>query len=143
MLSKTSFVQRKYQLGCLLTRVRKELDTWTRVFYRNFTLINCNPMYPNALDLQNVSWITYGRQKRLIGNPNDMPNYRVKSIGQVLHQWTGFQRQRAGTQQEGPKVKAFEKNDNKKRSFPGSRRFILTQDFRVLQNRLELQSTGS
>ena len=29
MLSKISFVPRKYQLGCLLTTVQKEMDTWT------------------------------------------------------------------------------------------------------------------
>ena len=49
----------------------------SRVFYRNFTLINCNPMYPNAVELQNGSWITYGRRIQLIDKPNDMPNSRV------------------------------------------------------------------
>ena len=34
-------------------------------------------MYPNALELQNGSWITYGRRIQLIDKPNDMPNYRV------------------------------------------------------------------
>ena len=38
------------------------MDPFYRVFYRNFPLINCNPMYPNALELQNGSWITYGRR---------------------------------------------------------------------------------
>ena len=52
-------------------------DPIFRVFYRNFTLINCNPMYPNALELQNGSWITYGRRIKMIEKPNDMPNYRV------------------------------------------------------------------
>ena len=52
-------------------------DPISRVFYRNFTLINCNPMYPNDLELQNGSWITYGRRIQLIDKPNDMPNYRV------------------------------------------------------------------
>ena len=49
----------------------------SRVFYRNFTPIICNPMYPNALELQNGSWITYGRRIQLIDKPNDMPNYRL------------------------------------------------------------------
>ena len=53
------------------------MDPISRVFYRNFTLINCNPMYPGALELQNGSWITYGRRKQLIDNHNDMHNYRV------------------------------------------------------------------
>ena len=61
-----------------------------------------------------------------LGNPMICLITELKSIGQVLHQWTGFQRQGAGTQQEGPKIKAFEKNNNKKRSFPGTRRFMLT-----------------
>ena len=34
-------------------------------------------MYPNALELQNVSWITNGRRIQLIEKPNDMPNYGV------------------------------------------------------------------
>ena len=34
-------------------------------------------MYPNALELQNGSWITYGRGIQLIEKPNDMPNVRV------------------------------------------------------------------
>ena len=38
------------------------MDSIARVFYRNFTLINCNSMYPSALDLQNGSWITYDRR---------------------------------------------------------------------------------
>ena len=53
------------------------MDPFSRVFYRNFTLINCNPMYPNAFELQNGSWITYGRRIQLIDKPNDMPSYRV------------------------------------------------------------------
>ena len=51
------------------------MDPISRVFYRNFTLSNCNTMYPNALELQNVSWITYCRQIQLIDKPNDMPKY--------------------------------------------------------------------
>ena len=57
-------------------RIRAK-DPISRVFYRNFKLINCNPMYPNALERQNGSWITYGRRLQLIYKPNDMPNYRV------------------------------------------------------------------
>ena len=59
------------------SEVIRYMDPISRVFYRNFTLINCNPMYPNALELQNGSWITYGRRIQLIEKPNDMPNYRV------------------------------------------------------------------
>ena len=53
------------------------MDPISRVFYRNFTLINCNPMYPNAFELQNGSWTTYGRRIQLIDKPKEMPNYRV------------------------------------------------------------------
>ena len=59
------------------SEVIRYMDPISRVFYRNFTLINCNPMYPNGLELQNGSWITYGRRIQLIEKPNDMPNYRV------------------------------------------------------------------
>ena len=34
-------------------------------------------MYPNAIKLQNGSWITYGRPILLIEKPNDIANYRV------------------------------------------------------------------
>ena len=34
-------------------------------------------MYPNALELQNGSSITYGRRIQLSFKPNDMPNYRI------------------------------------------------------------------
>ena len=53
------------------------MDPISKVFYRNFTLVNCNHMYPSALELQNRQWITHGRRIQLIDKPNDMPNYRV------------------------------------------------------------------
>ena len=59
------------------SEIIRYMDPISRVFYRNFRLINCNPMYPNALELRNSSWITYGRRIQLIEKPNDMPNYRV------------------------------------------------------------------
>ena len=34
-------------------------------------------MYPNAIELQNGSWITYSRRIQLIDKPNDMPNSTV------------------------------------------------------------------
>ena len=58
----------------ITSEVIRYMDPISRVFYRNFTLINCNPMYPNALELQNGSWITYGRRIQLIEKPNNMPN---------------------------------------------------------------------
>ena len=51
-------------------------DPISSVFYTKFTLINCNHKYPNALELQNGSWITYDQQTQLIDKPSDMPNYR-------------------------------------------------------------------
>ena len=62
----------------------------SRVFYRNFTLINCNPMYPIALKLQNGSWITYGRRIHLIDKPNDMPNYRFNVNWLTSAQMEGY-----------------------------------------------------
>ena len=59
------------------SEIIRYMDPLSRVFYRNFKQINCNPMYPNALELQNGSWITYGRRIQSIEKPNDMPNYRV------------------------------------------------------------------
>ena len=34
-------------------------------------------MYPSALELQNGSWITYGRRLELIDKLDKMPNHRV------------------------------------------------------------------
>ena len=34
------------------SEVIRYMDPITKVFYRNFTLINCKPMFPNALELQ-------------------------------------------------------------------------------------------
>ena len=42
------------------------LDHFSRVLYSNFPLISCTPLYPNALQLQNGSWITYVRRIQLI-----------------------------------------------------------------------------
>ena len=53
------------------------MDPFSNVFYRNFTPINCNPLYPNPLEWQIGSWITYGRQLELIQKPNEIPNHRV------------------------------------------------------------------
>ena len=53
------------------------MDPISKVFYRNFTVTKCNPLYPNAVKLQNGSWITYGRQRELIDQPDEMPNHGV------------------------------------------------------------------
>ena len=66
------------------------MDPISRVFYKNFTLVNSNPMYPNAPELQNGSWITYGRRIQLIDKPNDIPNYRVNVIWSTSAPMEGF-----------------------------------------------------
>ena len=53
------------------------MDLISKVFYRNFTKMNCNPLYPNAHESQNGSWVTLGRPLELIYKPNEMPNCRV------------------------------------------------------------------
>ena len=53
------------------------MDPISKVLYRSFTIANCNTLYPNALDLKNGSWITYGRQIELTDKPDEMPNGRV------------------------------------------------------------------
>ena len=46
------------------------MDHISKVFYRYFAITNCNPLYPNALELQNVPWITYGQQLGLVDKPD-------------------------------------------------------------------------
>ena len=77
------------------------MDPISRVFYRNFTLINCNPMYPNALELQNGSWITYGRQIQLIDKPNGVTE--LTSFGQFPRQWKGFSMTKTWNSAKEPK----------------------------------------
>ena len=63
-------------------------------------------MYPNALELQNGSWITYGRSIQLIEKPNDMPNYRVNvnwSTSPSTAPWKGFSMTRTWNLAKGPK----------------------------------------
>ena len=62
------------------------MDPVSNVFYRSFTITNCNHLYPNTLELQNGLWITYGRQIELIEKPMRFPITELTSIGQVLHQ---------------------------------------------------------
>ena len=47
-------------------------------------------MYPNALELQNGSWITYGRRIQLIDKPNDMPNCGVNDNWSTSAPMEGF-----------------------------------------------------
>ena len=37
------------------------MNSISKVFSRNFTLIKCNPMFPNVFQLGNVSWIAFGQ----------------------------------------------------------------------------------
>ena len=53
------------------------MDPISSMFYRNFTITNGNSVYPNALELQIGSWITYGLRLELIDKADDMPNHRV------------------------------------------------------------------
>ena len=34
----------------------------TLVFFTNYTMTECNPIYPNLLKLANGTWITYGKR---------------------------------------------------------------------------------
>ena len=53
------------------------MDPISKLFCRIFTLTNCNPLYPNALELKYGSWIRYGRQLELIDKPDELPNFIV------------------------------------------------------------------
>ena len=85
------------------SEVIRYMDPISRVFYRNFTLINCNPMYPNGLELQNGSWITYGRRTQLIKIPIICLIIELTSIGQLGLQWKGFSMTRTWNSAKGPK----------------------------------------
>ena len=100
------------------------MDPISRVFYRNFTLINCNPMYPNALELQNGSWITYGRRIQLIDEPNDMPNYRVNVNWSTSAPMKGFFKDKDLELSSRAQRLRHSRKTITERSFPGTRRFI-------------------
>ena len=85
------------------SEVIRYMEPISRVFYRNFTLINCNPMYPNALEFRNGSWITYGRRIQLIEKPNDMRNYRVNVNWSTLAPMDGFSMIKTWNSAKGPK----------------------------------------
>ena len=53
------------------------MDSISKVFYNNFTISNCDSLCPNALELHDGSWITYGRQLKPIDEPDEMPNHTV------------------------------------------------------------------
>ena len=40
-----------------------------KVFYRNFTLIKCNPLFPNVFQLGNGSWIAFGQNLTIVEKP--------------------------------------------------------------------------
>ena len=98
-------------------------------------------MYPNALELQNGSWVTYGPQVQLIEKPNDMPNYRVKVNWSTFAPMEGFfndkdlelsnRVQRLGHSRKTITVKS---------SFSGTSRFMCAWDCRVFQHGVEIQS---
>ena len=52
------------------------MDPISEVLYRHFTITNCNALYPNALEVQNGSLITYGQQLELVDKPDEMHNQR-------------------------------------------------------------------
>ena len=60
-------------------------------------------MYPKALELQNGSWITYGRRIQLIDKPNDMPNYRVNVNWSTSAPMEGFSMTKTLNSAKGPK----------------------------------------
>ena len=41
----------------------------SKVFYRNFTLIKCNPLFPNVFQLRNGSWIAFGQNLTIVEKP--------------------------------------------------------------------------
>ena len=52
------------------------MDPISKVFFRNFTITNCEPLCTNALGLQNGSWNTYEQQLGLVDKHNEMTNHR-------------------------------------------------------------------
>ena len=98
----------------------------SRVFYRNFTPTNCNPMYPKALKSQNESWITYGRRIQLIDKPNDMPNHRVNVNWSTSSPMEGlFNDKDLELSKRAPRLRHSRKTITGREVFlPGTRRFI-------------------
>ena len=41
----------------------------SKVFYANFRLVKCNPLFPNAFQLGNGSWIAFGQNLTIVEKP--------------------------------------------------------------------------
>ena len=41
----------------------------SKFFYRNFTLVKCNPLFPNVFQLGNGSWIAFGQNLTIVEKP--------------------------------------------------------------------------
>ena len=53
------------RLGHANETVVKYMNPVSRVFYSNYTLAECNPVYPNLVRINNGSWVTYGTRIEL------------------------------------------------------------------------------
>ena len=116
------------------------IDPISKLFYRNFTITNCKPWYSNALELQNGSWNTYGRQLEVIDKPDDMPNHRVNVNWSSTALMEVFLWRWPWTQQDSLKIKEFKLINNRKRCFPGRRRPIWTWGLRLFQRGLLIRA---
>ena len=53
------------RLGDGKESVIKFMNPISKIFYNNYTLTECNPVYPNLYQLLNGSWVTYGKTTEL------------------------------------------------------------------------------
>ena len=44
----------------------RDMNPISKVFYRNFMLIKCNPLFPNVFQLSNGSWIAFGQNLTIV-----------------------------------------------------------------------------
>ena len=97
-------------------------------------------MYPNALELQNGLWITYGRQIQLIDKPNDMPNYRVNVNWSTSAPMEGFFNDKdLELSKRAQRLRHSSKTITEREVFLGQGGFY-EHDSRVYQHGLEVQS---
>ena len=102
------------------TALLRFMDPISRVLYRNFTLSLCNPLYPNALNLRNGSWLTYGNELKLMPAPEKFQTHKLTVNWTKTSPGIGIiDSEQLKMSKIAQMVKHSKKNYNRKGSLPG------------------------
>ena len=94
----------------------------SKVFY-NFTLINCNPLFPIVYQLGNGSWIAFGQNLTIVEKPQvlsylEEPKREVPIFKEVFD---GLFTEKQLEESRLAQIYSQSRNDNRKRNFPGTK----------------------